>query len=169
MEFARMTQNRTSQKTERSVPAELEQLDRITRFLDTAIRIPGTNIRLGADAVLGLIPGLGDWISAALSGSVLLAMVRHGVQPAVFMQMIGNLLLDAVVGAIPLLGDVFDIGFRANRRNFELYLKHYQRGTERKPLRYSIGVLLLLLGAALVSLLLLAIYFTVALTRWLTN
>ena len=92
----------------------------LARVLDTAIRIPGTNIRLGLDAVLGLIPGAGDAAGALLSSYIILAAARQGASRAVLLRMIGNVAIDSVIGAIPVLGDIFDIAFKSNARNAAL-------------------------------------------------
>jgi hypothetical protein len=88
--------------------------------LDTAVRIPGTPVRFGLDAVLGLIPGVGDVVGAAAAGYIVLAAARLGAPPSVLVRMLLNVGVDTVVGAVPLLGDLFDIGFKANSRNVRL-------------------------------------------------
>ena len=92
----------------------------LARLMDTAIRIPGTNIRLGLDAVLGLIPGAGDAAGALLSSYIILAAARQGASRAVLLRMIGNVAVDSLVGAIPVLGDIFDVAFKSNMRNAAL-------------------------------------------------
>ncbi len=103
---------------------ETEKVRSLARLLDTAIRIPGTNIRFGLDSILGLIPGLGDVSGAALSGYIVLSAARLGVPRAVLGRMVLNLGVDTIVGTIPLLGDLFDVGFKANVRNAALLEKH---------------------------------------------
>ena len=92
----------------------------LARVMDTAIRIPGTNIRLGLDALLGLIPGAGDAAGALLSSYIILAAARQGASRAVLLRMIGNVAIDSVFGAIPVLGDIFDVAFKSNARNAAL-------------------------------------------------
>lgn len=92
----------------------------IARLLDTAFRVPGTNIRFGLDGILGLIPGVGDVAGAALSGYVILTAARAGAPNILLARMLANVGLDALVGAVPLLGDLFDVAFRANVRNAAL-------------------------------------------------
>lgn len=92
----------------------------LARVLDTAIGIPGTKLRVGLDALLGLIPGAGDAVSAALSGYIVLAAARAGASRPVLLRMIGNVVFDTVVGSIPIVGDLFDVAFRANSRNVAL-------------------------------------------------
>jgi hypothetical protein len=95
--------------------------ERLVRLMDDGLRIPGTEIRLGLDAILGfLLPGVGDALGAVSALSLFGLAVRRGVPYVVLLRMALNVAIDALVGAIPLLGDVFDVGFKANRRNLQL-------------------------------------------------
>lgn len=96
----------------------------LARTLDSAVRIPGTGITFGLDSVIGLVPGFGDVAGAFMSGYIVLASARLGVPPVVVARMILNLGVDTVVGSVPLLGDLFDVGFRANMRNAALLDRH---------------------------------------------
>lgn len=89
-------------------------------WLDDLVRIPGTNIRFGLDALLGLVPGAGDVATSALSLVLLARAVKLGVPGVVLGRMAGNVALDALLGAVPGVGDVADVFFRANRRNAAL-------------------------------------------------
>ena len=102
----------------------LERLERLSRLLDTAIAVPGTSIRLGADAAIGLLPGIGDLISTLLSSYIVYEAHRLGAPKWLIARMIGNVVLDTTLGAIPLAGDVFDVMWRANRRNVRLLREH---------------------------------------------
>lgn len=104
----------------------LRRLQTLARVMDTALVIPGTNIRFGADAILGLIPGGGDLVGAAIGLAIVNEARRLGVPRAVMARMILNIGLDTVLGSVPLLGDVFDVYFKANRRNAQLVLEHFQ-------------------------------------------
>lgn len=102
-------------------PAETaDDVRKLARLLDAAVRIPGTNIRVGLDALLGLVPGVGDAVGAALSGYIIVAAARLGLPKSVIARMLVNLGVDTVVGAVPVVGDLFDIAFRANTRNVAL-------------------------------------------------
>ena len=92
----------------------------LARLLDNAIRIPGTNIRFGWDALIGLIPVLGDVAGAALAGYIVMLAARLGAPPAVIVRMLLNVTIDAIVGSVPVLGDLFDVGWMANARNVAL-------------------------------------------------
>ena len=105
----------------------------IARLLDTAFRIPGTNIRFGLDGILGLIPGVGDVAGAALSGYVILTAARAGAPNTLLARMLANVGLDALVGAVPLLGDLFDVAFRANVRNAALLDGWLLRSGQAEP------------------------------------
>jgi len=107
---------------------EFKWIDRFSELLDSRFRIPGTRIRFGVDAVIGLVPYVGDVVSFAMSGTLVLAMVRRGASGMVVARMLWNILLDTVVGAIPILGDIFDVTYRANRRNYRLLKEHYEEG-----------------------------------------
>lgn len=107
--------------------ASLERLESLAQLLDTALVIPGTNFRFGADAIIGLVPGIGDAITTAISAYIVYEARRLGVPRHVLMRMIGNVALDGLVGAVPLVGDLFDTMWRANIRNVRLLRKHLER------------------------------------------
>jgi hypothetical protein len=111
-----------------AAPKEFKFLDAMSDLLDSRFRIPGTNIRFGLDFLVGLVPYAGDLVTFAFSGVLVLAMVRNGASGMVALKMLGNVLLDTLVGSIPILGDLFDLGFKANRRNYKLLQEHYQEG-----------------------------------------
>ncbi len=103
----------------------VRRLVAIARLMDTAVRIPGTGIRFGADAVLGLLPGIGDAGSAIISLLIVNEARRLGVPNALLIQMLYNVGLDTGIGAIPLVGDLFDVYFKSNRRNADLIVEHF--------------------------------------------
>src|SRR5215216_3254920 len=82
----------------------------LARLLDAAVRVPGTNVRVGLDALIGLIPGVGDVAGVAFYGYIILAAARLGVPVPVVLRMLLNVATDTVVGAVPLVGDIFDVG-----------------------------------------------------------
>ncbi len=129
-------------------------------MLDEAIRIPGTNIRIGLDALLGLLPGGGDVAGGLLSGVIILQAARDGAPGAVLGRMLGNVALDVVVGAVPLLGDIFDVAWRANTRNIRLLQSWRERPVSTK--RSSRVTVVVILGA-LVLLIALAVWGSIAL------
>ncbi|MEM0992579.1 MAG: DUF4112 domain-containing protein [Bacteroidota bacterium] len=125
---------------------EFQWMDTVSDFLDSKYRIPFTDIRFGADFVIGLIPTVGDVFSFGLSSALIIAMARHGVSAGVLLRMIGNLVIDTLVGAIPILGDIFDLTYRANRRNFELLQKHYDEGKGGNTMVAVLTVIAVLIG-----------------------
>lgn len=128
-----------------------ERVRSLARVLDSAIRVPGTNIRFGLDSVIGLIPGVGDLTGAALSGYIVLTAARMGVPSAVLGRMLLNLGLDTLVGTVPLLGDLFDVGFRANTRNAALLDRYLERPLEARR-SSKLAIWAALAGVALLAL-----------------
>ncbi len=111
----------------------LERLQALGRLLDDAFEIPGTRFRIGWDAILGLIPGVGDVITAALSIYIIAAAARLGVGRVTLARMIANVGVDMVVGAVPLAGDVFDAAWKANRKNLRLLEKAMAKQGRGRP------------------------------------
>ncbi len=99
----------------------------IARLMDTAFVIPGTKIRFGLDAIIGLFPGIGDSIGALISSVLLAQAARAGVPKIILARMAGNIFLNTVVGAIPILGDVFSVLYRSNVKNYALLQAHAGR------------------------------------------
>ena len=97
-----------------------ENLDLLSHVLDDFIRIPGTSIRFGLDGIVGFIPGFGDLIGGIASCIIIIAAWVRGVSYVTVTRMVANVAIEVVVGSIPVLGDMFDIAWRANRRNYAL-------------------------------------------------
>ena len=102
----------------------LERLDFLAWFTDSAVRIPGTSRTIGADGFLSLIPGVGSLMGTALSLYVVAEAVRHGASARVLARMGVNIAADTLIGAIPVLGFLFDLVFKANQRNLALLRQH---------------------------------------------
>src|ERR1051326_6305261 len=100
--------------------AALLRLDALSRVFDIAFIIPGTNVRFGIEAILRLVPGIGDIAASGLSCWLLYKAHRLGVPPRIFARMLVNIAIEGIVGAVPIAGDAFDVAFRANRRNVRL-------------------------------------------------
>ena len=132
---------------------ELKWLDQTAAFLDNRFRIPGTNIRFGADFIIGLIPYAGDVISFSISGLLIIVMARKGASGMVLVKMIWNVWLDGMIGTIPLLGDIFDLSYRANVRNLNLLREHYGEGQHSGSAWWVVilivGTLFLLVGLSI--------------------
>src|SRR5512133_1298806 len=107
-----------------------QRLQRLAWLLDSSLRLPGFNFRIGVDAVLGLIPGFGDAAGVVLSSYIVHQAWRLGVPRSVLLRMWLNIMIEGVVGAVPLLGDIFDAAWKANMRNvalLEAHMQHPQR------------------------------------------
>jgi len=131
-------------------------LERLAWLMDRAIPIPGTKLRVGLDAILGLIPGGGDFVCGLIqTGLVLTALGHYRVPKAVAARMAANVLIDLAVGTIPLVGDLFDAGFKANTRNLALLGEVRQLQAKGQPVpaapsvRYLVGIGVILILALL--------------------
>ena len=122
----------------------------LARLLDDLIRIPGTNIGIGLDPLIGLIPGLGDVIGGAMSSYILVAAAREGAPTSVLVRMLGNIALDSLVGVIPVLGDLFDVGVKSNRRNVDLLERYLASPKQTKAASRGVVALILLAVALMV-------------------
>lgn len=151
-------------------PARLERLRSLVNVLETAWRIPGTRIRFGADAIIGLVPGLGDVVGGLLSSLVVVEAIRGHVPRPVVQRMLWNVAVDLIVGAVPVAGDVFDVFWKAGVRNLAL-LEKYQgqpalvTATARRHMIWMFAVLAFLAAGALAVGLLVAL----VVLRWLTG
>ncbi len=103
------------------------RLETLARFLDSAIRVPGTNIHFGADALLNLIPGVGTLTSKSMSAYLIWEARRLGIPMATLLRMMGNVGVDFVISAIPLVGWVGDVFYRSNLRNMNLLRDHLDK------------------------------------------
>jgi NAD/NADP transhydrogenase beta subunit len=104
-----------------------ENLDLLSRVLDSWFRIPGTSIRFGLDGIIGLIPGVGDILAGLASCIIILAAWARGAPYVTIARMLVNLALDVIIGTVPLFGDIFDIAWKANRRNYALLTRHLEQ------------------------------------------
>ncbi|MDO7888268.1 DUF4112 domain-containing protein [Hymenobacter cheonanensis] len=132
----------------------LRWVERIAHLMDSQFRLPGTRFRFGLDPLLGLLPIVGDVSTTVVSIALLLTMLRHGASGAVVVRMALNILIDTVVGGIPLLGNVFDFTYKSNERNVALLRRHYAEGRHAGS------------GKGLVALVLLGLLVAVGLVAW---
>jgi hypothetical protein len=139
-----------------ATPAWVEHL---VRLLEDRFTVPGTELRFGLDALVGLIPGVGDAASAAGAAGVFWLAIQRGVPRVVIARMALNVTIDALLGAIPFVGDAFDFAFKSNRRNLRL-VERYQDSPTPKAARPGDYVVLALVGLLLLAAL--ALPFVVA-------
>ncbi|GEP02748.1 DUF4112 domain-containing protein [Methylobacterium oxalidis] len=119
--------------TDTSREASLARLEKLAFLLDSAFLIPGTNRRVGLEAVIGLVPVIGDIAGVALSSYILYEAKRLGVPRWLLARMALNVAFDGAVGVVPLAGDLFDAAFKANRRNVRLLRRHLERSGAVRP------------------------------------
>lgn len=149
---------------------DLGRLDSLAYLLDNSIPIPGTGRRVGLDAVLGLVPGLGDVAGSALSAYIVVQAARLGAPASVIGRMVLNVGVETVIGAVPLVGDLFDAGWKANARNMRLL--HGVAGrpdATRRTSRAVVAGALLALLAILCIAGVVAVSAGIAFWRWITG
>jgi hypothetical protein len=140
------------------------RLNRLAWLLDSSIRLPGTDFRIGLDAVLGLLPGGGDVAGVILSGYIVLEAARMGAPRRILLIMIGNIAAEGLAGAVPIVGDLFDAAWKANQRNAALLNAWLDTpAAPGPPSRTSVLIAL----AAVLSLVVLTIALVVLAAWWL--
>jgi hypothetical protein len=141
-------------ESDSEIPRDLVALRRFAVLMDAAVPIPGTRRRIGLDAAIGFVPGVGDAIGAALSAWVVVGALRHRVPTPRVMKMVWNILLDVALGSIPILGDLFDLFFEENIANVEILIRARDRTRPPRTLRGIAGaailVVALIVGASLI-------------------
>ncbi|MEM1323541.1 MAG: DUF4112 domain-containing protein [Bacteroidota bacterium] len=148
------------QTTKAPIP-ELWGIDKFSELLDSKFRIPGTNVRFGIDFLIGLFPYVGDILGFLFSAGLVITIARHGASGQLVARMILNVLLDTVIGSIPLIGDLFDLAYKANRRNYNLLVEHYGEGEHQGSVwKVIIPILLVLLILLILLIILLTKFVT---------
>ena len=133
-----------------------DALERLAWWLDSAIVVPGTRFRIGIDALIGLLPGVGDVVGTLLSSYIIAVAARQGAPPAALVRMVINVGVEVLVGVVPIAGDLFDAAWRANERNVRLLRQYHtaphaaRRQSRAVVAAWLAGLLLLLIaiGAA---------------------
>jgi hypothetical protein len=125
-----------------------EHLDQIASLLDDMFRVPGTQIRFGLDFLVGWIPGIGDAAAGIASLVIVVAAWRRGAALLTLARMITNVVLEALLGSIPVLGDIFHVAWKANRRNYRLLMREENRALGESHTRRDVLFFALLLVAA---------------------
>jgi hypothetical protein len=141
-----------------------QTLQRFEILLDEAFRVPGTQMRFGIDGIIGLIPGLGDVLAGLLSLIIPLAAWIRGVPYITLARMAVNLGIGVLVGTVPIFGDIFDIAWKANRRNYQLLRRHL--GEPRRH-TWRDWVFLLILATALAAVFALPVLLVAWAVTWL--
>jgi hypothetical protein len=146
------------------LPRDLDALRRFAYLMDEAVASPGTRRRVGIDAALGLIPGVGDAIGGLMSAWIVIAALRHRVPALKVWRMLFNIVLDVTIGAIPILGDAFDFLWEENVMNLGILLRHRDATQRPRTTGQIIGkatlilaIILLFAIAAVVGVIVLAI------------
>jgi len=154
----------TAPETQATEVVRVERIRQAARVLDAAIPIPGTRYSFGIDAVIGLVPGLGDAVGVVFASVILYQAFRLGASKRLLTRMLYNVGVDGLLGAIPLLGDWHDVVWKANVKNVDLLERHLQQPDETA--RASGWFLLVVLGAV-VGMGIAAIFIAVWVIRWL--
>jgi hypothetical protein len=139
-----------------------ENLDILSHVLDDFIKVPGTSIRFGLDGIMGVVPGIGDILGGIASCIIIIAAWIRGVPYVTVTRMVANVAIEVVVGSIPILGDAFDIAWRANRRNYALLT-----GSLYEPRKHTIQSWIFLIVLAIVLMALAVV--PMLLVAWLAN
>lgn len=139
----------------RTVEQPRTGVERLAWWLDNAIAIPGTRLRIGYDALIGLIPGVGDLVGTLLSGYIVAVAAAQGFSPSVLARMALNVGIEAIVGLVPIVGDLFDAAWKANQRNIALMAQY--RSAPQSARRQSLAVVAAWSFGALALLVLLAV------------
>lgn len=143
----------------------LRWVERISWLMDNQFRLPGTSFRFGLDPVINFVPIFGDLTGFLISAALVLVMTRHGASGKVVILMTLNIFLDALIGAVPVIGWLFDFAYKANDRNIRLLKRHYQEGKYQGSGKGIIAVLLVVILGFIVGF----VYLIWVMIEWLGN
>ncbi len=149
--------------------ASEQRLRRIAWWLDDAFPIPGTQRRIGLDALIGLVPGVGDMVGALLSTYIIVEAARRGASPWTVARMLGNVAVETLIGVVPIVGDVFDVVWRANARNVALLGATLERDAPPRDPRGVLRVALWLIVAAVLAIVALTTALSIGVYRALAR
>lgn len=116
-----------------SIQDRIARIERLTKWLDSSLPVPGLGITIGWDTIIGLLPGVGDLATTAISGWIINEARQLGVSRFTLARMIANTSIDAIVGSIPVAGDLFDAAYKANVKNLRLLKNSLQRQGRFNP------------------------------------
>jgi hypothetical protein len=145
----------------------LRALRHVSRLLDSAFQLPGTTFRFGLDPILGLVPGIGDLVSPIFTIGILWQAHDLGLPRVVLLRMLGNVAIDALVGAVPVLGDAFDFAWKSNDMNMALLETHAveERAPSRGDWFFVIGLCVIVVALAVLPIVVLWLVVS-AVTGW---
>ena len=136
---------------DRSVSKLRQWAEHLVTLLDDRFRIPGTDFRFGLDPIIGILfPGIGDAVTGAGSVGLMALALRRGVPGVILFRMILNILVDVLAGSLPIVGDIFDVAYKSNRRNLELIREHEE--PESKPTVWDYAIATLGVSLAILSM-----------------
>ena len=142
--------------------SKIKWVEYVSYLMDEKFRLPGTNFRFGLDPLLNFIPVVGDLSGFAVSAMLLVTMAKHGASRKLLIRMILNVLIDTIIGAIPLIGLIFDFAYKSNSKNIRLLKEHYVEGRHTGSGNGIIAVILI----SLFFFLILIVYLMWQLTTW---
>ncbi|MDQ3392874.1 MAG: DUF4112 domain-containing protein [Bacteroidota bacterium] len=147
--------------------AGLLWIEKLSKVLDSNFTLPGTNFKFGIDPIFGFFPVIGDLTSFAISCFLLAYMGKFGASRKVIILMLGNIILDAVIGSIPLLGNIFDFTYKANNRNIRLLKKHYEDGKYQGSGKGIILIIIMGIFVTIVLIILAFVYISNFILEWI--
>ena len=112
-------------RIDQTIPKELEYAEKLVALMDDRFKVPFLNFRFGLDPIIGMVPFAGDVVTFLISALIVLALFRNGVPRSVVFTMVANIVLDLLIGGIPVIGDVWDFFNKANRKNLKLARKYF--------------------------------------------
>lgn len=145
--------------------SKIKWVEFVSHLMDDQFRIPGTNFRFGLDPIMNLIPVVGDLSGFAVSAALVATMAKHGASGKVLTLMVLNIVLDATIGAIPIIGQIFDFTYKANTRNIRLLRSHYVEGKHKGSGKGVIAGLLIILLLIFITL----TFLTWKLVEWVAG
>jgi hypothetical protein len=153
----------------RRVPFEITdaQLEHLASLLDDVFRVPGTSLRFGLDPLIGLIPGLGDFVTGAMSFLIIYGAWQRGLPRVTMARMFVNIAIDTLLGIVPVAGDAFDVVWKSNRMNYDLLMRAKSGTQKSHSLRDWLFLITLALGMA--ALIVIPFIAFIYLVRWIVR
>ncbi len=142
--------------------SKLKWVEYVSVLMDDKFKIPGTNFRFGLDPLLNLIPIVGDLSGFAVSAMLVATMAKNGASRKIVILMLINIIIDTTIGAIPIIGNIFDFAYKSNTKNIRLLKEHYQDGKHQGK---GTGIIVLIVVILLVFLILIT-FLMYKLTAW---